>query len=154
MARGFVPRSVRHSGRVVNAEEIAALEALDTWILFPVSAIARMLPKSKRPDDISDQWSKKLTSVFGDEGWRELYQEAPQGNLFGTVEHERDPGVDGLLGIYKTKLAGLFGDRFLKQSRSLRNSKNSPLFEFLFCVGNPKGTATAKRIARHILENL
>ena len=135
-------------------KEIAALQALDTWILFPVSAIARMLPKSKRPDDISDQWARKLTSVFGDEGWRELYREALQPNLFGTVEHERDPGVDGLLGIYKTKLAGLFGDQFLKQSRSLRNSKNSPLFEFLFCVGNPKGTATAKRIARHILENL
>jgi len=30
-------------------KEIAALQALDTWILFPVSAIARMLPTSKRP---------------------------------------------------------------------------------------------------------
>jgi len=95
-----------------------------------------------------------LTSVFGDDGWRELYREPLQRNLFGTVEHERDPGVDGLLGIYKTKLAGLFGDRFLEQSRSLKNSKNSPLFEFLFCVGNPRGTATAKRIAKHILEHL
>ena len=133
---------------------IAALQALDTWILFPVSAIARMLPTSKRPDDISGQWARRLTSVFGDEEWRELYREAPQRNLFGTVEHERDPGVDGLLEIYKTKLAGLFDDRFLKQSRSLRNSKNSPLFEFLFCAGNSKGTALAKRIARHILEHL
>lgn len=135
-------------------KEIAALQALDTWILFPVSAVARMLPKSKRPDDISDQWAQRLTSVFGDEEWRELYREAQQRDLFGTVEHERDPGVHGLLGIYKTKLAGLFGDRFLEQSRSLRNSKNSPLFEFLFCAGNPKGTALAKRIARHILEHL
>ena len=118
---------------------IAALQALDTWILFPVSAIARMLPTSKRPDDISDQWARRLTNVFGDEEWRELYREAPQRNLFGTVEHERDPGVDGLLEIYKTKLAGLFGDRFLKQSRSLKNSKNSTLFEFLFCVGHPAG---------------
>lgn len=135
-------------------EEIAALKALDTWILFPVSAIARMLPNSKRPDDISGQWARRLTNVFGDEGWRELYREALQRNLFGTVEHERDPGVDGLLEIYKAKLAALFRDRFLKQSRSLKNSKNSPLFEFLFCVGNPKGTATAKRIATHILEHL
>ena len=135
-------------------KKIAALHALDTWILFPVSAIARMLPKSKRPADISDQWAQRLTRVFGDEEWSELYREAPQGNLFGTVEHERDPGVAGLLGIYKTKLAGLFGKRFLKQSRSLKNSRNSTLFEFLFCVGHPSGIATAKRIARHILEHL
>ncbi len=135
-------------------KEIAALNALDTWILFPVAAITRMLPTSKRPDDISDQWAQRLTSVFGDEGWRELYQQARQGNLFGTVEHERDQGVDGLLGIYKAKLASLFEDRFLKQSRPFKNSKKSTLFELLFCVGNPKGTATAKRIAGHILKHL
>lgn len=135
-------------------EEIAALKALDTWILFPVSAIVRMLPKPKRPDDISAQWAQRLTSVFGDEGWRELYRVAPQGNLFGNVEHERDPGVHGLLEIYKTKLAGLFGDRFLDRSRPLKNSKNSTLFEFMFCVGNPAGIGPAKRIARHILEHL
>ena len=135
-------------------EKIAALQALDTWILFPVSAIARMLPKSKRPADISDQWAQRLTKVFGDERWSELYRAAPQGNLFGTVEHERDPGVAGLLGIYKTKLAGLFGERFLKQSRSLKNSRNSTLFEFLFCVGHPAGIGPAKRIAKRILEHL
>ena len=135
-------------------KKIAALNALDTWILFPVSAIARMLPTSRRPADISEQWAQRLTSVFGDEGWCELYREAPQRTLFGTVEHERDPGVDGLLGIYKTKLARLFGDRFLKQSRSLKNSKQSTLFEFLFCVGHPAGIVPAKRIAKHILEHL
>ena len=135
-------------------KEIAALQALDTWILFPVSAIARMLPKSKRPEAISAQWAHRLTSVFGDEEWRALYRVAPQGNLFGTVEHERDPGVEGLLGIYKTKLADLFGDRLLNQSRPLKNSKNSTLFEFMFCVGNPAGIGPAKRIARHILEHL
>ncbi len=135
-------------------ETIARWNALDTWILFPVSAIARILPKSNLPDNISGGWPTRLTRVFGDQSWRELYRENPQQSLFGGVEHERDTGLDGLLAIYKNKLTSLFGDRFLSNSRTLKNSRNSPLFEFLFCVGNPKGTGPAQRIAKHILEHL
>ena len=36
-------------------ETIASFNALDTWILFPTSAVARMLPTSKKPDDISSR---------------------------------------------------------------------------------------------------
>ena len=140
----------------LTIERIAGFDALDTWILFPVSAIARMLPTARRPDDIAPGWVARLTTVFGDDSWRELYRQNPQQTLFGDVEHERDPGVDGLLDIYKNKLATLFGARFLQRSRTLRNSTNAPLFEFLFCVGSRSGKAigAAQRIARHILENL
>jgi hypothetical protein len=115
-----------------------------------------MLPTSKRPDDIASGWSDRLTTVFGDESWRELYRESPQWSLFGDVQHERAPGVDGLLEIYKNKLTEVFGSRFLSRSRTLRNTKNAPLFEFLFCVGSPSPRAigAAQRIAGHILENL
>ena len=135
-------------------EKIAGFNALDTWILFPVSAIARMLPRSKQPDDISVQWVKRLELVFGDESWRALYRDSFQLRLFGDADQERAPGVEGLLEVYKDKLGGLFGDRFLTQSRTLKNSNNSPLFEFLFCGGNPKGSKLAKTIAKHILEHL
>lgn len=135
-------------------QTIASLNALDTWILFPTFAVARMLPNSRRPDDIMKGWAERLTTVFGDESWRNLYQKSPQLNLFGTVEHERESGVDGLIDIYKSKLESLFQDRFLSKSRTLKNSKNSALFEFLFCVGNPRGIAPAKRIAKHILEHI
>ncbi|MCY3955057.1 MAG: three-Cys-motif partner protein TcmP [Nitrospira sp.] len=135
-------------------EKIAGLNALDTWILFPVSAIARMLPTSRQPDDISVKWAKRLTRIFGDENWRNLYQEDPQGNLFGDIEYQRDPGVNGLIGVYKNKLKALFGRRLLEKSRTLKNSRNSPLFEFMFCVGNPKGIKPAKPIAEYILEQM
>ena len=137
-------------------EKIAGFHALDTWILFPVSAIARILPRSKLPDDISGRWSTRLTRVFGDQSWRELYRENPQQSLFGGIEHERDTGVDGLLAIYKNKLTGLFGDRFLSNSRTLKNSRNTALFELLFCVGSnsPKAIDRAKGIAKHIVEHL
>lgn len=133
---------------------ISDFNALDTWILFPTSAIARMLPNSKRPEDIATKWANRLTKVFGDENWRKLYQESPQADLFGGSNVERKPGVEGIISIYKKKLSNLFGHRFLRKSRTLRNSKNSPLFEFIFCVGHPKGIDPAKRIAKHIMEHL
>lgn len=135
-------------------ETIADFEALDTWILFPTSAVARMLPKSKRPDDIEQKWAARLTSVFGDESWRRLYQQSPQTSLFGEPDMERTEGVAGLLSIYKRNLRTLFKERFLDKSRTLKNSRNSPLFEFIFCVGSPTGIGPAKRIAKHILEEM
>ena len=135
-------------------ERIATFEALDTWILFPLYAITRMLPKDRTPDSISPAWAKRLTGVFGDESWRGLYKESPQQSLFnGESDLERDPGSDRILDIYKDKLRSLFGERFLESSKDLRNSKNLPIFEFLFCAGNPRGSTIAKKIAGHIIEN-
>lgn len=135
-------------------ETIAEFNALDTWILFPTQAVARMLPLSKKPEDIAAAWSGRLTTVFGGESWRDLYRESLQRDLFDDPGHEREPGIDGLIAIYKEKLDGLFDDRFLRQSRTLRNSRNSALFEFLFCVGHPRGIEPAKRIAKHILDKM
>lgn len=135
-------------------ERVATFQALDTWILFPVSAIVRMLPQSQRPDEIDPKWGSRLTTVFGDGSWQNLYQARRQPDLFHPDAQERKPGIDGLLRIYKGKLAALFGDRFLEQSRTLRNSRNSALFEFLFCAGHPAGARIAKDIAGHILRNL
>lgn len=135
-------------------EAVAGFEALDTWILFPTAAIVRMLPTSKKPDDIEPKWANRLTSVFGNDGWRDLYQQSPQASLFGEPDLERMEGVGGLIEIYKQNLRELFGNRFLDKSRTLRNSRNVPLFEFIFCVGSPAGIGPAKRIARHILEKL
>lgn len=135
-------------------QRVASFNALDTWILFPVSAISRMLPKSKRPDDIDQKWVTRLTRVFGNESWRDLYRPSTQPDLFNSETRERTPGVEGLLNIYKRELSDLFGNRFLEQSRTLKNSKNSALFEFMFCAGHPRGAGIAKDIAGYILENL
>lgn len=134
-------------------ERVASFNALDTWILFPVSAIARILPKSRVPDDINNEWAGRLTRIFGDESWRGLYSDSRQQPLWGDVQQERDPGVDGIIRLYKAKLESLFGKRFMAQSKTFMNSTNSPLFEFMFCVGsnNDRAIALAKRIASHIL---
>ena len=136
-----------------TVETVARFNALDTWILFPTSAVARILPTSKMPDDVSSRWSDRLTKVFGDESWRNLYKQPEQLRLFGNAGYVRDRGVDGLISIYKGKLERLFGNRLLTKSLPLTNSKISPLFEFFFCVGHPNGIKIAKDIANHILES-
>lgn len=135
-------------------KQVASLNALDTWILFPVAAVMRMLPASRQPDEISAEWANRLTSVFGDESWRDLYHDDPQQTLFGERRSMRGRGVDGLLDIYKRNLEVVFGDRFLKKSRRLVSARQSPLFEFMFCVGNPRGIGPAMSIAKHILEHM
>ncbi len=135
-------------------KRIGNLNALDAWILVPVSAIVRMLPASRQPDYISPQWASRLTSVFGDESWRGLYRDDPQLTLFGEPRSIRERGVDGLVSIYKENLERVFGERFLRTSRRLVGSTGSPLFEFMFCVGSPTGIGVAKRIAKHILDEM
>ena len=134
-------------------EKITGFKALDTWILFPVSSIGRMLPISRVPEDISDKWVDCLNKIFGDQSWKMLYSIDPQQSLWGGTQYQRESGVDGIINIFKDKLRSLFGSRYLETSKTLKNSRNSPLFEFMFCAGNPKGTKLAKKIACYILNS-
>lgn len=130
---------------------IAKLQALDTWILFPIGAIQRLLPRSRIPDDVDPTWARRLTRVYGDESWRRLYRQNPQDSLFGQ-EYLRDVGITGLLDIYKSRLSDCFGSRLLQESCTLSNSTKAPLFEFIFCAGNKNGVPIAKRIAKHLMK--
>lgn len=130
-------------------ENIAQLEALDTWILFPVMAISRILKRRSMPDE----FESCLTHVYGDDNWKELYRPSTQYHQWKVPEFERRPGVSEFTKLYKSKLKNIFGDRLLEESKLFYNSKNSALFDFIFCVGNPAPAAIsiAKRIASHII---
>lgn len=130
-------------------ETVAKLNALDTWILFPTHAVMRMLPRAKMPDG---RLADRLTEIYGDESWKNLYRRRP--SLFGDEQSQRQAGAKGLVKIYKENLNRLFNERFLSLSRPLKNSNNGPLFEFIFCAGHPKGADVAKKIAKHLVENI
>ncbi len=54
-------------------EAIAALgktRAVDLWVLFPYSAINRMLVRDQKPPKA---WAKRLTAVFGTPGWETAF---------------------------------------------------------------------------------
>lgn len=136
-----------------TVQHIANLNALDMWLLFPVMPIARLLPVSRQPDDVDPKWADCLTRVFGDDRWRRLYSTPPFFKQLGLFDVTRDPGVDGLLTIYRERLAEAFGDRMLSETRTLKNSKGGPLFEVFFCTGNPSHRAIrpSHNIAGHLL---
>lgn len=134
-----------------SIKRIAEFKALDMWILFPISAITRMMPERKHPDKYPG-WSKKLTRVFGNDDWQTLYSDAP--TLDGGISH--DTRISGniatnIVSMYKRQLGKVYGKRLLNESCRLTYN-NTPMFELIFCVGNPKGIKPAKRIAKYILE--
>ena len=137
-----------------TVRSVCETRALDTWILFPIGAIGRLLPRGKRPEEVNEQWPLCLNRIYGGDSWAELYGPSEQRSLFGPPQERRHRGVDGLLRIYKNRLRDLFGGRFLDESATLMNSRGSPLFELLFAVGNPRGIGPAKSIARHLVRDI
>lgn len=138
-----------------TVQAVADTHALDTWILFPVFGLSRMLPRNKMPQDVDEKWAAKLTRVFGDESWKNFYRPNPQQSLLPREEEDdyiRHPGVKQIRDTYKQKLSGAFGNRLLDVTSPLPNSKNSLLFELIFCVGNEAGIDLAHKIASHIIK--
>lgn len=122
----------------------------DTWVLFPLSAIFRMLPVGEMPPE---EWSRRLDIIFGDPGWREMYHERSQLSLFSDeMSYERERGVEGLLAYatkrYKQAFPGVWGPAVL------RTSVNSPLFALYGIVPNESESAQriSGRIANHLLK--
>jgi len=137
-------------------EQIAHCNALDTWVLFPVSAVARLMPRSKEPGDVDAHWTDRLNIIFGDDDWNRAYQEREkiQGTLPIDDFTARERGVKLITKIYKDKLASLFRERLLGQSRTLLGQNNAPLFEFIFCAGNPNGIKPAHGVAKYLINKI
>lgn len=135
-------------------ERIARLEMLDTWILFPAGTLGRMLPTSRKPEDVDAAWKARLNTVFGSDCWEGLYEPQTQPTLFGgrLSKVVREPGEQGLTRIYRENLRALFGERFLDRSAPLVNSRGRVLYDFMFCAGHPRGARIAKKIAGHLLK--
>lgn len=58
-----------------TVQAIAASKKIDCWILFPLMALSRMMPKDGMPDE---QVAAKIDRVFGARNpWTEMYHEPP-----------------------------------------------------------------------------
>ncbi len=130
-------------------ESIAATKKIDCWILFPIGAIARIMPRDERPPPA---WEARLNRIFGERRyWVGFYEESPQLTLFpdDTPGQERPPRIE-IADRYRERLKTVFHS-VATTPRTLLNSKNSPMFELLFAAGNPRGASIAVGIADHIL---
>ena len=129
---------------------LAQTQKVDCWILFPLSAIARMMPKQSEP---SAELAAQLDRIFGErEHWQDLYSPPLQSSLFGELGQERVSNSDQIAYQYRVRLESVFA-KVAPSDREFRNSKKSPMFRLFFAASNPSGADIAVRIAKHIIEN-
>lgn len=135
-------------------EAVAGTGTIDLWVLFPVSAVNRLLPND---GDIPAGWEKRLDSVFGTNSWRgEFYSE---GGDAGLLPDEPDRlqkvcSMEGILDYYLSRLQTIF-PRVADNPRWLYNRSGTPLFVLCFAMANSGRRAqdVAMRIADYILRS-
>lgn len=132
---------------------IAQTGRIDCWILFPLKAIAQMMPRDNEP---TEALSRQLDRIFGGRSyWEDFYTVAQQQMLLPVSDEpvqERLGGSDQIAARYRERLESVF-NRVASNRKTLRNSRNSPMFELFFAASNPTGAPIAARIANHLLEN-
>jgi len=129
-----------------TVESLAKTQGVDLWYLFPF--VQRLL---RNDQNIDERWIKRLDILFGTTDWhKRFYQTETQNTLFGPVESTiRDATVNNVQGFIEERLKSCF--IAVANSRILSNSKSSPLFALCFAASNKKGSATALKIAQHLL---
>ena len=134
-----------------TVEAIARTQAIDLWILFPLGqAVNRLLKKDGK---INDSNRNKLSELFGDEGWFDLfYQESEQLTFINTDEkvYQKVADFGKIKSYFINRLDTVFSE-VENNARLLHNSKGNPLYMLCFAAGNPRGAPTALKIADYIL---
>lgn len=136
-------------GMQINWNSIKALKEThsDIWILIPSGvAINRLLDHAKKINAI-----KKLEDFFGfpeSEIRNIFYPELRKETLFGTEttsEKIKQP-INKIIEVYRKQLKTVWNN--VSEPLILRNSKNNPIFHFIFASNNTAGL----RIANYIIE--
>ena len=130
---------------------IAETRKIDCWILFPLNRVVRDMPVTTEPPVERVQ---ELDRVFGGRGyWQRAYRPSLQLSMLDEEPAlERPRGTESIVNLYRERLESVFHS-VAPTPKTLRNSRNAPLFELFFAASNPNGARIAVRIADHILSN-
>lgn len=141
-------------GMQVTWETIVAIadsKAIDLWILFPISAVNRLLTRTGR---ISPGWRRRLDAIFGSPDWYDAFYKTWEfTDIFGSDYSQTTKRADFELiaNYFVSRLKTIFAG-VAENPRLLLNSRNSPLFLLCFAAANPQGAKTAIKIAQDILK--
>ncbi len=141
-------------GASVNWSAIAALgqtHAVDLWVLFPYSAINRMLIRDRKPPK---SWADRITAVFGTADWEaSFYSSESYPSLLD--------GLGALEAVHKTADYHAITNFFLSRLKTefmgvskplpLYASPGKLLFMLFFGAGNPASVKTGLKIANDII---
>lgn len=132
-------------------ECIAATQAIDLWILFPLGAgTNRLLTKGRRPPK---EWGATLTKLFGTPSWQTaFYKEVVQNGLFYEERHTiKIANLQAQGQFFLQRLRSVFAG-VAPRAMPLMNSRGNPLYLLCFAAGNPRGAPIAVDIANHLLK--
>jgi three-Cys-motif partner protein len=130
-------------------EAIAKTKAVDLWILFPYSAVNRMLTRDRKP---SPSWCERLTRVFGTAEWeKEFYSSRSISSLlFPDQEIElvyKTADRNSVVQYFAQRLKTVFSE--VARPGLLFNSRGL-LFVFFFAASNDKGAKIANDLLRKL----
>ena len=133
-----------------TVQAAAQTKAIDTWILFPVSAVNRLLKKDGK---IPDAWRARLDCMFGEPDWYDVFCPKRKEGLFNIEDDVREKKTNmKLIGDYfNRRLASVFAD-VAPNPYTLCNTRGAPLFLLCFAAANPNASKTAIKIAQDILK--
>jgi len=133
-----------------TVKAIAATEAIDLWLLFPLGiGVNRLVTNS---GDIPVGWQRCLTELLGTDEWRkDFYRTRIAETLFGPLELREKVDVESIGRYFNNRLQSVFAG-VADDPLVLRNSTGCPLYLLCFAAGNPKGAGPALRIASHLLK--
>ncbi len=130
---------------------IARTQAIDTWILFPLSAVNRLL---KRDGDIPAAWRHRLDTMFGEPDWFDVFFPVDgSARLFESeaVVRRKVANMERIGEYFNQRLASVFAG-VAPNPYTLKNSQGAPLFLLCFAASNPHAVKPALRIAQDILK--
>lgn len=130
---------------------VAKTKCIDVWILFPLMAVNRLLAK-----DHEKVFNNCLNRVFGTDNWFEcFYETRTLEDIFGKPLEivNKKCNYESIGEFYKQRLKTVFAG-VAEKPKIFYNSCGSPLFQFYFAAGNPRGSSIAVRIADHLLKNI
>lgn len=134
-------------------EKIANNHCFDVWFLFPYSVVNRLI--TKRKEDNS-KFENCLNRILGTKEWKEaFYKEDNQLNLFSDEpSYIKSANLETIKEYLINRLRLIFA-KVHRNPRVLYNSKNSPLFIFIFAMSNesPKAQKLAMKFADYVLKD-
>lgn len=143
-------------GASVKWEVIAALgrtRAVDLWVLFPYSAINRMLVRNRRPPKA---WADRRTSVFGTREWESRFYSTKA--FRSLLDSQRVESVRK--SADHRAITDFFVERLRKEFVAvgnpypMHNSNGSLLFLLFFAAANEHSAKTGLKIANDIIGKL
>lgn len=131
-------------------ELIANTKAIDLWYLFPIGiALNRLLKNNGR---ISEQNQLIINNILGDTEWYNVfYEQCTHPNLFNNKTINKIATFDSIAKYVNERLKSIFSG-VAENPKRLFNKKGNPLYLLCFASANPKGSATAIKIAQDILK--